>query len=126
MICETVTDILQYPSSIIGLLFDHRSFDRLNMSNHSRPARGTDPPFSHKIVVSITHEQSIICSKHSFAGHVVSSQSVKRKEKIPRITKAVNSTAKSLKYNISTITYLDHFCIFLCKSVSNQEIFVKK
>ena len=33
------------------------------MSNHSLTARGTDPPFSHKSVVSITHEQNIICSK---------------------------------------------------------------
>ena len=48
---------------IIVLSFDHRSFDQLNMSNHSMPAWGTDPPFSHKSVVSITHEQNIICSK---------------------------------------------------------------
>ena len=33
------------------------------MSNHSLPAQGTDPPFSHKSIVSITHEQNIICSK---------------------------------------------------------------
>ena len=33
------------------------------MSNHSLTARGTDPPLSHKSVVSITHEQNIICSK---------------------------------------------------------------
>ena len=45
------------------LSFDHRSFDQLNMSNHSLSARGTDPPFSHKSVVSNTHEQNIICSK---------------------------------------------------------------
>ena len=75
------------------------------MSNHSLPALGTDPPFSLKIVVSIMHEQNIICSKtlicrQLFAGHVVSSRSVKRKEKIHGITKAVNSTGKSLKYNI--------------------------
>ena len=55
------------------------------MSNHSLPARGTDPPFSHKSVVSITHEQNIICNKtlvyrQLFAGHVVSSQPMKRKE----------------------------------------------
>ena len=31
------------------------------MSNHSLPARGTDPPFSHESVVSITHEQNINC-----------------------------------------------------------------
>ena len=33
------------------------------MSNHSLPARGTDPPLSHKSVGSITHEQNIICSE---------------------------------------------------------------
>ena len=34
------------------------------MSNNSLPVRGTDPPFSHKSVVSIiTNEQNIICSK---------------------------------------------------------------
>ena len=33
------------------------------MSNHCLTARGTDLPFSHKSVVSITHEQNIICSK---------------------------------------------------------------
>ena len=57
---------------------NHRSFHQLNMSNQSLPALGTDPPFSHKIVVSIMHEQNIICSKRIicrqlFAGHVVSS-----------------------------------------------------
>ena len=81
------------------------------MSNHSLPALQTDPPFSHKIVVSIMHEQNIICSKiiickQLFAGHVVSSRSVKRKEKIHGMTKAVNSTAKSRKYNISSLKRL--------------------
>ena len=56
------------------------------MSNHSLPALQTDPPFSHKIAVSIMHEQNIIGSKiiicrQLFAGHVVSSRPVKRKEK---------------------------------------------
>ena len=32
-------------------------------SRHSLPARGTDPSFSNKSVVSITREQNIICSK---------------------------------------------------------------
>ena len=56
------------------------------MSNHSLPARGTDPPFSHESVVSIAHEQyifrskTLICRELS-AGHVVSSRSMKRKEK---------------------------------------------
>ena len=70
--------------------FDYRSFDQLNMSNHSLPAQGTDPPFSHKSVVSITHEQNIICCKtlifrQLFAGHEVSSQPLKRKEYIEYI-----------------------------------------
>ena len=59
------------------------------MSNHSLPAKGTDQPFSLKGVVSIiTHEQNIIiCCKtlicrQLFAGHVVSSWPMKRKEKI--------------------------------------------
>ena len=39
-------------------------FDQLNMSKQSLPARGTYPPFSHKSVVSTTHEQSIIAAKH--------------------------------------------------------------
>ena len=65
-------------SSIIVLSFDRRSFDQLDMSNHSLPGQGTDLPFSHKSVVSIMHEQNIIGSKtlvfrQLFAGHVVSS-----------------------------------------------------
>ena len=58
------------------------------MSNHFLPARGTDPPFSHKSIVSIImHEQNIICSRklicrQLFAGHVVSPRPLKRKEKI--------------------------------------------
>ena len=57
------------------------------MSNHSLPARGTNPPFSHKSVVSSTLEQNIICSKtlicrQLFAGHVVSSRPMKRKKKL--------------------------------------------
>ena len=55
------------------------------MSNHSLTARETNPPFSHKSVVSFTHEQNIICSKtlicrQLFAGHVVGSRPMKRKE----------------------------------------------
>ena len=54
---------------------------------HSLPARGNDPRFSHKSVVSIKHEQNIICIKtlicrQFFAGYVVSSRSIKRKGKI--------------------------------------------
>ena len=51
------------------------------MSNLSLPARETDPPFSHKSGVSITHEQNIIC-RQLFVGHVVSARLMKRKEKI--------------------------------------------
>ena len=32
------------------------------------PAQGTDLPFSHKGVVSFTHEQNIICSKTHLVG----------------------------------------------------------
>ena len=71
-------------------IIDHCSFDPRNMSNHSLPARGTDVPFSHKKVISITHEQNIICSKtlicrQLFAGHMLSSWPMKRKEKIHRM-----------------------------------------
>ena len=64
------------------------------MSNHSLTARGTDPPFSHKSVVSITHEQNIICSKtlicrQLFAGHEIGSRPMKRKEKIHRMIRSI-------------------------------------
>ena len=57
------------------------------MSNHPLTAQGSDLPFSHQTVVSITHEQNIICSKtlicrQLFAGHVVGFWPMKRKEKI--------------------------------------------
>ena len=58
------------------------------MSNHFLTARGTDLPFSHKSMISIAHEQNIICSKTLicrqllFAGHVVGSRPMKRKDKI--------------------------------------------
>ena len=45
------------------LSLDHCSFDQLKTSNHSLAARVTDLPFSHKSVVSITHDQNVICSK---------------------------------------------------------------
>ena len=75
---------------MIVLTFNHRSFDQLKMSNSSLTARGTDLPFSRKSVVSVTDEQNIICSKtlicgQLFAGHVVGSQSMKRKERIHRM-----------------------------------------
>ena len=57
------------------------------MSNHSLVALGTNLAFSHKSVVSIMHEQNIICSKtltcrQLFAGHVVGSLPMKKKEKL--------------------------------------------
>ena len=60
------------------------------MSNHSLTARGTDLPFSRKSGISIAHEQNIICSKtlicrQLFAGHVVGSRPMKRKDKIHRM-----------------------------------------
>ena len=60
------------------------------MSNHSLTARGTDLPISHKSVMSTTHEQNIICSKtlicrQLFAGQVVGSRPIKRKDKIHRM-----------------------------------------
>ena len=62
------------------------------MSNHSLTAQGTDLPFSHKSVMSTAHEQNIICSKtlicrQLFAGHVVGSRPMKRKDKIHRMIK---------------------------------------
>ena len=46
--------------------------DQLEMSNHSLRTQSTDLLFSHKSVVSIMHEQTIIC-RQLFAGHVVGS-----------------------------------------------------
>ena len=68
------------------------------MSNYSLRAPGTDPPFSHKSVDSITHEQNIICSKtlicrQLFAGHAVSSRPMKRKERIHRMIINIPFTA---------------------------------
>ena len=66
--------------------FSRGSFDQLKMSNQSLTARGTDLPFSHKSMLSITHEQNIICSRtlicrHLFAGHVVGSWPMKRRKR---------------------------------------------
>ena len=57
------------------------------MLNHSLTAWGTDLLFSHMSVMSTAHEQNIICSKtlicrQLFAGHVVGSRPMKRKDKI--------------------------------------------
>ena len=60
------------------------------MSNHSLTAQGADLPFSHKSVNSIAHGQNIICSRtlicrQLFAGHIVGSRPMKRKDKIHRM-----------------------------------------
>ena len=54
---------------------------------------GTALPFSHKSVMSIAHEQNIICSKtlicrQLFAGHAVGSRLMKRKDKMHRMINA--------------------------------------
>jgi len=64
--------------------------DQLNVLNPFLPAWGTNPPFLHKSMVSIMHEENIVCSKtlicrQLFADHVVSSPPMKRKEKIHRM-----------------------------------------
>ena len=56
------------------------------MSNHSLTAWVTGLPFSHKSVVSVMHEQIIIC-RQLFEGHVVGSLLMKRKEKIHQMIK---------------------------------------
>ena len=81
---------------------DHGSFDQLKMSNHSLRARGTDLPFSHKSVVSIMQEQNVICSKtlicrQLFAGQVICSRLMKRKEKIHRMIILFNVNLCSCK-----------------------------
>ena len=48
---------------MIVLSFDHCSFDQLKLSNHSLTGQGGDLQFSHESVVSIVHEQNIICCK---------------------------------------------------------------
>ena len=55
--------------------------------------------FSHKSVVSITHEQNVICSKtliwrQLFADHVVISRPMKWKEKIHRMIRYIYLTNK--------------------------------
>ena len=60
---------------MIVLTFNHRSFDQLKMSNSSLTARGTDLPFSCKSVVSVTHEQNIICSKTLICGQLFEARS---------------------------------------------------
>ena len=92
MICKTLTNcnILGQLSSIIVLSFNVRPSDQLNRSNHSLLAQGTDAPFSHESIVSITHEQNITCNKtlvcrQLFVGHMLSSRPMKRKRKIHRM-----------------------------------------
>ena len=57
-----------------------------DLLNHFLKAQEREVPFLHKGLVSITHEQDNICSKtlicrQLFAGHVVGSRQMKRKEK---------------------------------------------
>ena len=104
MICETLTnhDILQKPSSIIVLSFDHRVCFLRNIFG-----KRSNLPFScksnrkkEKSVVSFTHEQNSICSQKQlndiahehtiicrqlFAGHVVGSRPMKRKKHLHRM-----------------------------------------
>jgi len=85
------------------------------MSNPSLPARGTALPFSHKSIVSITHEQNIICNttlicRQLFAGHVVSSQSLKKKEKIHRMGLWQYYLFHIHKTIVTVIT--DYACVF--------------
>ena len=97
------------------------------MLNHSVPARATDPPFSLENVVAITHEKNIICSKalvcwQLFAGHVVSSRSMKREEKIHRIIVGFGSSYPLDNYCLLDKTNLPLnnwgqvyiFCLFVC------------
>ena len=85
------------------------------MSDHSQPAGGTDLPFPHKSVVTIMHAQNIICSKaliygQLFAGHMVSSQPVKRKEKNQMIIRLVVRCLFMLMllYNLFTWSTVQH------------------
>ena len=79
--------IIQSPSLFFMIIF-------------SLIAQGSDLPFLHKSVVSITHEQNIICSRTQldsiaheqtiicmqlFAGHVVCSRPKKRKKNMHRM-----------------------------------------
>ena len=107
----------------IVLSFDQCSFDQLNMSNHTLSAWGTYLPFSHKSVVSIMHEQNIICrliSRQLFAGHMVSSWPVKRKDKMHRIITILLALNKSMCTSFSIIilnVFLSSECHCTVKSV---------
>ena len=96
MICETLTnhDILQQPSSIIVLSFDHQVCFHILIT--SWQLREAISHFSLENVVPITHGQNIICSKarlhgitheqtiicrQLFAGHVMDSRPMERKKK---------------------------------------------
>ena len=79
----------------------------------------TDLPFSHKSVVSKTHEQNSICSltiicRQLFVGHMVGSRRMKRKEKIHRTIIAVEYWHHYfLILNISIAVVLALFCVNL-------------
>ena len=89
------------------------------MSNNSLPARGTDPPFSHKSVVSITHQRNVICNitlicRQLFAGQVVTFRPTKRKEKNTSNGFSVHST----KHIYDSILQGDEIRAYALKSVS--------
>ena len=72
--------------------------------------------FSHKSVVSITHEQNVICSKtliwrQLFANHVVSSRPMKWKEKIHRMIRYIYLTNNGCA-SCATFLFLPHFHVF--------------
>ena len=69
------------------LSFDHRSFDQLNMSNNSLPPihhNHTRAEFRLRMSRILLAAKTLIC-RQLFAGHVVSSRLMKKKEKIHRI-----------------------------------------
>ena len=74
-----------FPFLVLSLFF--RSTKDVELFSNSS---GNRSAFSHKSVISVAHEQNIICSKtlicrQLFAGHVVGSRPMKRKDKIHRI-----------------------------------------
>ena len=108
------------------------------MSNHPLPARGTDPPLLHEVVVSITHEKNI-CSKtlicrQLFAGHEVSSRPMKRKEKIHRMILIIISTGinklvfkrMSICGKKKSIHFLAALPLFGCSSWANILVSLKQ
>ena len=84
--------------------FISRSPSLFSYFNHFLTTQGSDLPFFSRERGSVTHEQSIICSKtrldgttheqtiicrQLFAGHVVGSQPMERKKKMHRMIKRI-------------------------------------